>query len=68
VRTGDNYRGKGIHVAARVGALARGEEILASRETVGELAGVRTGEPRREQLKGIAEPVEIVSIDWRGAS
>jgi hypothetical protein len=29
---------------------------------------VRTGEPRREQLKGIAEPVEIVSIDWRGVS
>jgi len=53
VRTGDNYRG---------------EEILASSESVARLTGVRTGEPRREQLKGIAEPVEIVSIDWRGAS
>lgn len=65
---GHNYRGKGVHVAARIGALARGEEIVASRETVETLSGVRTGEPRSEQLKGIAEPVDVVAIDWRGAS
>jgi len=29
---------------------------------------VCTSEPRSEQLKGISEPVEVVSIDWRGDS
>lgn len=62
---GDNYRGKGVHVAARIGALARGEEILASRSTV-ETLEVRTSESRSEQLKGISEPVDVVAIDWRG--
>ena len=38
---GENYRGKGVHVAARIGALGRGEEIVASRETVAALNGVR---------------------------
>ena len=65
---GDNYRGKGVHVAARIGALAGGEEILASSESVEQLSGVHTTAPRSEQLKGIAEPVEVVAIDWRGAS
>ena len=65
---GDNYRGKGVHVAARIGALGCGEEIVASHETVAALTGVRTGEPRSEQLKGIAEPVDVVAIDWRGDS
>ena len=65
---GENYRGKGVHVAARVGALAGGEEIVASRESVAALTGVRTQTPRSEQLKGISEPIEVVSIDWRAAS
>ena len=64
----ENYRGKGVHVAARIGSLGGGEEIVASRETVAALTGVRTSEPRSEQLKGISEPVEVVSIDWRGDS
>ena len=65
---GENYRGKGVHVAARIGALGGGEEIVASRETVAALNGVRTSEPRSEQLKGISEPVDVVSVDWRGRS
>jgi len=65
---GENYRGKGVHVAARIGALGGGEEIVASRATVAALTDVRASEPRREQLKGISEPVEVVLIDWRGAS
>ena len=65
---GDNYRGKGVHVAARIGALAGGEEIIASRETVKTLTELRTGEPRSERLKGISEPVDVVAIDWRGES
>jgi class 3 adenylate cyclase len=65
---GENYRGKGVHVAARIAALGGGEEIVASRETVAALTDVRTGEPRSEALKGISEPVEVVAIDWRGAA
>ena len=64
----ENYRGKGVHVAARVAALGRGEEIVASRETVAALTGVRTLDPRSERLKGISEPVDVVSVNWRDDS
>jgi len=58
-----NYQGKGVHEAARIAALAGGGEIFASVETV---AGrVAVSEPRRVELKGIEEPMEIVSIDWQ---
>jgi class 3 adenylate cyclase len=59
-----NFRGKGVHEAARIAALAGGGEILASRDTA---AGTRypASEPRTVELKGIAEPMEIVSVDWR---
>ena len=62
---GDNYRGKGVHTAARIGALAKGAEILASGASVEGHSDLQTGEPRSEQLKGLAEPVEVVPIDWR---
>jgi class 3 adenylate cyclase len=64
---GDNYRGKGVHTAARIAALAGGEEIVVSAETVRPLPDIRTSESRSEQLKGLEQPVEIVTIDWRGA-
>jgi class 3 adenylate cyclase len=59
-----NFRGKGVHEAARIAALAAGGEILASEVTA---AGSRyqASQPRTMALKGIAEPVEIVSISWR---
>ncbi len=59
-----NFFGKGVNEAARIAALANGGEILASRDTA---AGTRyeTSEPRTVELKGIAEPVEIVTISWR---
>ena len=59
-----NFRGKGVHEAARIAALADGGEILASRVTA---AGSRyeASEARTVTLKGIAEPVDIVSISWR---
>jgi class 3 adenylate cyclase len=58
-----NFRGKGVHEAARIAALAGGGEILASVDTA---AGsrFRASEPRMATLKGIAEPMEIVSISW----
>jgi class 3 adenylate cyclase len=63
-RVAGNFRGKGVHEAARIAALAKGGEILASRVTT---AGTRyqVSDPRTETLKGIAEPIEIVSLGWR---
>ena len=68
-RTGDessDYGGQGVHVAARIGAAAQGGEILVSAETLdGVGTAFRLSEPRAETLKGIAEPVELVSVEWR---
>ncbi|HEX2068638.1 MAG TPA: ferredoxin [Actinomycetota bacterium] len=59
-----NIIGKGVHEAARIAALASGGEIFASKETVADTR-FQGSEPRTVTLKGFAEPVEIVSIDWR---
>jgi class 3 adenylate cyclase len=60
---GREYGGKGVHTAARIGALATGGEILASRGVI-EAAGTRfpVGEARSVELKGVSDPVEIASI------
>ena len=59
------FRGKGVHEAARIAALAEGGEIVASKPTVGSASQYPTTEPRSVTLKGISEPVDVVSIDWR---
>jgi class 3 adenylate cyclase len=61
---GENYHGRGVHTAARVGAAAEGREILATVETV-EGLDVPVSEPRPLALKGVKAPVETVAIDWR---
>jgi class 3 adenylate cyclase len=63
-RVAQNFRGKGVHEAARISALAGAGEIFASEATA---AGsrYRFSDPRSVTLKGIAEPVDVVSIDWR---
>jgi class 3 adenylate cyclase len=61
----DDYLGLGVHEAARIGALAEGGEILATASTVE--ADARTFEvtdEREVSLKGIAQPVRVVMIDW----
>lgn len=65
-RVGGDYRGKGIHEAARIGAVAGPDEVVASRETA-EAARARfpVSEPRAVELKGINRPVEVVTIAWR---
>jgi class 3 adenylate cyclase len=63
ISVGDGYRGKGVHAAARVGAVAEANEIVASRETA-EAGRVGFVNPRVVALKGLSEPVEIVSVDW----
>jgi class 3 adenylate cyclase len=61
---GLDYRGKGVNAAARIGALADGDEILATAETAA-LAATRpvTG-LRSVALKGFANPVDVVSVQW----
>ena len=63
---GDDYAGLGVHEAARVGALAEGGEILATASTVSSATtAVPAGEERDVSLKGIPQPVRVVSIGWR---
>jgi class 3 adenylate cyclase len=66
VRTTEDYAGRGVHEAARIAALADGDEILASRAAFSRApAELEIGEPRSVQLKGLAEPIEIAPIEWR---
>ena len=61
-----NYHGQGVHKAARIGALAEGGEILSSSSTIECLnAAVGVSEDRTVTLKGVADPVRVVSIAWR---
>jgi class 3 adenylate cyclase len=65
VRTADDYAGRGVHEAARIAALAGGDEILASRAAFSRVpAELKIGEPRSVSLRGLAEPIEIASIQW----
>jgi class 3 adenylate cyclase len=63
-QVGRNFTGKGVHEASRIAGTARAGEILASAETV---AGTHAAhsEPRSVTLKGIAEPIDVVTVEWR---
>ena len=56
--------GVGVHEAARIAQLGGAGEIVASQETV---TGTRhrVTSPRTVSLKGIGEPVEVVTVEWR---
>jgi class 3 adenylate cyclase len=65
-RLGRSFRGKGVHEAARIASLAEGGEIVASRDTVASSArSFPASDAREVRLKGISQPVEVVSLDWR---
>ena len=62
----DDYAGLGVHEAARVGAIAEGGEILATVSTIrGETIPFEVGNEREVSLKGLAQPVAVVSVGWR---
>jgi class 3 adenylate cyclase len=63
-RRGADYSGKGVHVAARVAALAGSGEILATSETLAEAGTVATAESRTETVKGVSVPVTFAAIAW----
>jgi class 3 adenylate cyclase len=59
------YRGKGVHEAARIAALGEAGEIVASEGTVaGTSMDATTSDPQLVSLKGLSEPVPIVRIHW----
>ncbi|MGZ4129693.1 MAG: adenylate/guanylate cyclase domain-containing protein, partial [Actinomycetota bacterium] len=62
-QVGKNFSGKGVHEAARIAALANGNEIMASRTTAAD-ARFPLSEPRTVTLRGTTDPIEIVTIDW----
>jgi class 3 adenylate cyclase len=66
-RRGRDYAGRGVHIAARIGAAAGSEEILATAGALADAPAERfnVSEPRRITLKGVSEPIEVRSIDWR---
>jgi class 3 adenylate cyclase len=62
-RAGD-YIGIGVNVAARVGTLASGAEILASAETLAEAGDVAATEPRTVAVKGVSVPIQVAGVFW----
>jgi len=66
---GSDYAGRGVNVAARIGALAGDGEILVSAETVEDgMVPYRLTDRRDAELKGFAEPVPIAAVRWRAAA
>jgi class 3 adenylate cyclase len=64
-RQGRAYKGREVHIAARIAALANGESILASVATLPAGSGFRESNRQTVTLRGISEPVELARIDWR---
>ena len=63
---GEDFRGKGVHRAARIGALAEGGEILVSEETLAAAdGGWEVSDAREVSLKGFTEPARVASVGWR---
>jgi class 3 adenylate cyclase len=64
-RRGSDYSGMGVHVAARIAALAEGGQVLASQETANEAGGsCPVTDPRPVALKGVSTPVDVVTVAW----
>ena len=63
-RRGTDYSGKGVHVAARVAALAGAEEIVATSETLAEAGSDTVGDLREATVKGVAAPVSFATLGW----
>jgi class 3 adenylate cyclase len=65
-RTGLDYIGGGVNLAARIGAAAAGSEVLVSAATLQSSRRRDLPVDRRSvQLKGFSEPVDVASIGWR---
>jgi class 3 adenylate cyclase len=62
---GDDYGGRGVHTTARIAAAAGAGEVIASRETLEAAShAFRTVDERSLELKGLAQPVTVATVDW----
>jgi class 3 adenylate cyclase len=66
LRKSENYRGRGVHTAARIGSVAAGGEILASYATMKAVPQFAVGDAREIRLKGVKDSVAVCSVDWQG--
>ncbi len=60
---GKNFSGKGVHEAARIAALADGDEIFSSLATAAD-GRFPVSEPRTVTLRGTSDPIEVVTVAW----
>jgi class 3 adenylate cyclase len=54
-----------VHAAARIGAAAEGQEILASLDTMAKLDQFPTSNHREVALKGFKHDVPVCAVDWK---
>ena len=61
-----DYSGAGVHAAARIGAIAEGEEVVISAEALASAGKLPypVSDQRSVSLKGITDPIEVHTIDW----
>jgi class 3 adenylate cyclase len=64
VRRGGDYSGVGVHVAARVAALAAGGQIVASATTLAEAPGTAASEVAEAHIKGLTDPIGVATVTW----
>lgn len=63
-RRGDDYSGMGVHVAARVAALAGAGEIIATADTLADAGPIGVGERREVEVKGVSGTLSVASVRW----
>ena len=63
-RRGQDFSGIGVHVAARVGALAGAGEILATVETLEEAGEPVASDAREVAVKGVTVPLRVAGVAW----
>jgi len=61
---GDDFSGIGVHVAARIGALAGGGEILATADTIRQAGGPPATDEREVEVRGVSAPIRVGSVAW----
>jgi class 3 adenylate cyclase/DNA-binding SARP family transcriptional activator len=64
-REGSDYQGRGVHEAARIAGTAQGDEILVSAPVAAQADSWTLTEPRSVSLKGLSQPVDVFTVDWR---
>lgn len=67
IRTANDLLGLTVNKAARVASAATGGSIMVSsttRDLVGQMEGVRIGEPKIVRLKGITDAHQIAPVEW----